>query len=108
MGYTLLYPQLLEYFTKHIGEILNTNDIAKDLKVADKQVKGAVNTLLGQGHDIDSVSRGNAFIYRGLKQEIKPSKPTSRRMFEEIGMTKSGALVIQDTEGNLYKAVEIQ
>lgn len=107
MGYMLLYPVLLEYLTKRPGEVLNTADIARDIKATESQVKGAVKTLLGHGHDIESVSRGNAYIYRGLKQEIKTAKKSDKRIFEEIGQSKSGAIVIQDAEGNLYKAEEI-
>lgn len=106
MGYSFHYPALLEFFTKHTGEIINTTDIALAIKATDKQVKGAVNTLLGHGHDIESVSRGTAYVYRGMKSEIKP-KSTGKRMFEEIGVGKNGIIVIQDTDGNLYKAEEI-
>lgn len=106
MGYTLLYPKLLDFFSKRTGEVVNTTDIATELGVTDKQVKAAVTTLLGHGHNIESISRGTAFIYRGLKPEIK-REVVSRRMFEEIGVGKNGVIVIQDTEGNLYKAEEI-
>lgn len=106
MGYTIVYPKLLEFFNKHVGEIVNVTDIAKTIEVTEKQIKGAVNTLLGHGHNIESVSRGTAYIYRGMKQEIKPAA-VSRRLFEEIGVSKSGAIVIQDADGNLYKAEEI-
>jgi biotin operon repressor len=108
MGYTIVYPLILEMLRKRTGEIINTADICAELSITEKQVRGGIRTLTGHGHDIEIIGRGYAYAYRGAGKTATtiPTVKGDKRLFEEIGMSKQG-VIIQDVQGVLYIAKEL-
>lgn len=104
MGAPLVYRKVLEYMKERPNVELTVTDIGHNTELTKDQVNNGIKTLKMQGTLIDTVKPGYSYIYRG---ERPTDTVTEKRMFEEIGTTKTGAIVIQDTSGNLYKAEEI-
>lgn len=96
---------VLEYFTKSPGEILYTSDITKNLNLTKDQVQSAISRFKNRkGINFEVISAGHAYRYQPGPAE---EKKTGNRVFEEIGVTKKGDIIIQDSDGNLYRAEEL-
>lgn len=106
MGAPRTRPQVLNYLMNHPGESLYIDDIAKATKLDTKQVLSAIGNLVHvDGEPVETVQRGRIWRYNPNGQ--RKAKAPEKRMFEEIGPAKDGSIVIQDLDGNLYKAVEL-
>jgi hypothetical protein len=101
---------LMEYFTKNVGQYVYINDLTKSTGLKVDQVQGNINNIirdhkLGKlDFPITIITRGQIWIY---KPSDKRSSTTDKRMFEELGKTKRGTLVLQDEQGNLFEATEL-
>jgi len=96
-----LGAKVYETLDKQRGLTVYREDMARDLGVNSNAIIQAVNTLRRNGHtEIEVVMRGNAW-------RIGADKKTQHALYEQIGVTKSGDLILQDEEGQLYRAREI-
>lgn len=102
-------PAVLRYFQQHPGVTIHLPDLAKELGYPEDRIQSAVNSIRnrntdGAGDAIDIIMAGNAWRWH-------PNGPAralpTKRMFEEIGPAKTGGIVIQDTDGNLFLAREL-
>jgi len=69
-------------------------------------VQRTVNNLKAKKemhYSITVVIRGRAWVLRDAPPAVDPGK----RIFEEIGAARDGSVVIQDSAGKLYRAVEL-
>lgn len=100
----VIKPQVIEYFTKRPGETLYVTDLASALGVDKTQVQQCITNfkLKGEMPDLETLVRGNSWVYKP-----NHNKSNDKRLFEELGVTKSGAIVIQDSDGNLWRAEPI-
>lgn len=104
MGAPLVYRRVLDFIRERPNVELTVTEIGHNTGLNNGQVNQGIRTLRIQGSLIDTVKPGYSYIYR----EQRPTNEVSeKRIFEEIGTTKAGAIVIQDEDGNLYKAEEI-
>lgn len=106
--------KILQVLTRSPGEVVYVQDIASHAKVTEQQVKSALapSRLAKYPIRIDVVVNGKAWRYMGDRSPQVPEPaetPTvaEKRIFEEIGTTKSGQLIIQDMDGNLFRAEEL-
>lgn len=99
-----LRSQVSEYLHRRPGEEVFVTDIAKDLGLTKKQVQNCVTNAMREGAwpDVEIVTRGNSWRFI---PDNRNDRKSNKRMFEEIGVTKDGSIVIQDTDGNLYRAL---
>lgn len=92
---------LLEEFHRKPGQVLYLQDLMTALDFEERQVRNSLNAILRMGNSGIVVDiPGRSWVYR-------PAKQSSKRMFQEIGKTKNGAIVIEDENGNLYAAKEL-
>jgi hypothetical protein len=82
-------------------------ELAAKTKFDTRQVSNAMMTLRKSGIHIDKPLEG---VYRYVPsgvpmktQEVKPSK----LLFEEIGRTKAGDIIVKGEDSALYKLVEL-
>lgn len=94
--------QVMQYLESHPGKTLHLGDMAADLNLTNMQVSTAISFIRRDGslHEVEQVGKG---IYRYRPTNGKPSS----ELYEKVGVTKTGALVIQDENGRLYKAEEL-
>ncbi len=85
-------------------------DMASALKFKPTQIQSVMTRMNADPQeDLEIVSRGQAWRYRGHFMEVAPGPNETKdpRLFDEIGVTRDGALIIQDVEGKLYRATEL-
>lgn len=116
MGSPRTTPQVLDYLIDNPGRVVCRQQIAEATALSAQQIRSAVQNLrVRSGENIEVVIHGESWIWRPREVEEaatatpEPAAPVSaapaqRRVFEQIGTTRSGDLVIQDEDGSLYRA----
>jgi len=89
------------------GEIVYRDTIASDLDSPPSSVANAVSGLMKTVPQIVPVVAGRSWRWSEVTTKEASNPQSDRRMFEEVGESKTGAIVIQDEEGRLYRAEEI-
>lgn len=126
MGYTLIRPAIRRYFEEHPGINVWLADLREKLVAlngktpSDGGIQHAINTLMGAGLELFVVERGQCWIYRPNMKSPNLPEPTNqpvvrrndilnRRLFELIHTTKTGAMILEDEEGEtiIVKPVDI-
>lgn len=98
---------LARYFREHTGVEVFLKDLLEEFpKYTAVQIQSNVNNLNRTNTEIsvDTLLRGQSWIYRPNGKKAAPTN----RVFEQIAVTKTGALIIQDDAGTLYKATELE
>lgn len=116
-------PKVHAYLSKNRNLDVNIKDIMEGTGLTEMQVRNACQLLKTRpGIDLQVIIAGH--VYRLVSnpnsveddemvkpaafiEPIKTSEP-SKRVFEELGTTKDGRIVIQDADGKLYEAKELQ
>jgi len=116
MGHASVRPRIREFFERNPGVTLWRKDfmeyIERDLGRA-CTVSGllnAISELIKTGYPIEVEERGHSWRYvPNKKQEIVALPRTNRKMFELLANTKSGAMILEDTEGEvvIVKVVDL-
>lgn len=94
-------PVILDYFLKHEGQTITRPTLMTELDLTAKQVAAGVYNLwdrdvAGSKTNLEIVQQGNTWIWRSH------SKPTGR-LYEELATTKSGLVLVQDEDGEIYR-----
>lgn len=94
------------------GEEVSLSIIIEQTGHTRDQIITALNNMRRvSGLPVQPVVRG--YSYRlGKETEANEAPanntpPTTKRVFEEIGVTRIGTIIIQDNTGNIYKAEEL-
>jgi biotin operon repressor len=100
------------YLEHRIGQAVHVDDVAADLGFTKQQVKSAVNNLrTTKGIPIETLVAGYSWRYlpNSKPSEDSPGNGSNhtKRIFEEIGVTKTGLIILQDEDGNLFSAQEL-
>lgn len=85
------------------------NEISKKTGLEPKQVANAIAGLRASGIRIESPIKG---VYRYVPSDVNTTKKEeahrpSKQLFEELGRTKSGEIIVEGEDGALYKLCEI-
>lgn len=110
--------KVLKYFADRPGDIVFIEDMRAALNLRDVQITSAIHHLSKRGRRnvraiIETVNAGQSWRYLGMDDtQNVPEKQTQTRteplrVFEEIGTTRDGSLIIQATDGKLYRATEM-
>lgn len=112
VGRRIIKPIVIEHFQKAPGIPQYVNDLAKALSSSEEKIQECIagiirtNSLPGLTCEI----RGRSWMYRPQATEAadpNPRKQLPARMFEEIGETRDGSVIIQDDAGKIYRAQEL-
>lgn len=106
-GRKIIRPQVIEFLSKAPGSTHYLKDLAAGFAVTEKQMGECIAGIIRdeQLPGLEVTIRGRAWVYRP-GAESKQGKGT--RVFEELAATKSGDLIIQDQDGKLYRAKELE
>lgn len=99
--------ELARYFRDHTGVEVFLKDLQEEFpKYTTIQIQSNINNMNRTNTEVkvDTLLKGQSWIYRPKGKQ----SPTNKRVFEEIAVTKTGALIIQDESGTLYKATELE
>ena len=112
---------IIKYLQDHIGLLVNVDDISKDLDIPKASASSQTAWVARKVLELEKPSLG-VYRYKGeIKNqdgwEYKPRgagyltlpKTTKKsiRLFEEIGMSKGGRVMVRDEGGSLYWLVEM-
>lgn len=113
-------PKVYEVLAKNIGLPVSVDDIVKETGLDRERVINGFTTLRARGFQVEGVIKGSLYRLTALapvpkeaKREVyevpepEPVRTPIKRMFEEIGVTRDGVVIIQDDEGTLFKAEEL-
>jgi len=106
-GFTSRFRELLE---RSPGKVFFLKDLMDELGAQSEDlIRNTAARAVREGNGAYQVHiASRAWIYRPDGRTNGPSAPqTSRRMFEELAVTREGALLIQGEDGTIYRAVEI-
>jgi hypothetical protein len=98
-----------EYFVLHPGTDITISELREAYPKYDEHaIQNAISYLrINKKLQIDQVAQGRVWRYRPTAAG-KPTSPVyGKRMFEELAVTKTGDVLIQDEEGKVYRAVEL-
>lgn len=111
---------VLGLLEKYAGQNLSADEMAAILGITARQARVAVNNLRNTDRDgaatrIVTVVRGHLWRWQPDRPEPPAETTTgsngnggrSRRLFEELAVTKSGDVIAQDEDGGLYRLVEL-
>lgn len=98
--------QVMKYLTDRPGSLVYVEDIAAALDIEPKSARQAINNARNGhrevfGQFVEIVGRGGPWRY------MPGSSNSGRTIFEQIGVTKSGAIVVESEDGALYLATEL-
>ena len=99
--------KLIRYLDSKAGQRVYADSIAVDLNEPVERVRAGINNLQRElGYPIDTFSTGVYDVRAGgLPPKGRPHR--SDRIFQEVGTTKDGGLVIESEDGKLYRATEL-
>lgn len=94
---------VLEYLAKHGGEVVWLTDVIASTGLIRAQVQNAMTALVRDGKPVEVIQRGNAWRWTGDAGGGN-GHPTG---LEYLADGKDGAIIIKDSAGHVYRAVEI-
>lgn len=125
IGRVRVQPAILKYLAQYPGEEIWIDDLVNSTPFDEKQIQSAIMRLVANGYDIRVVMRGKSWSYHGLQRGQKPGTtapktqalsvvptPVSnlpeiqkapRTMYEEIGLTSDGTILVQSETGVIYR-----
>jgi len=112
---TTIRPYVRQYFERNPGrtiwrdELIEYVALQNQEKIREATVLHSVNALIQDGFPIEIQERAHAWIYLPNKKKDEPKVDPGRKMFELLANTKSGAMILEDTEGEvvIVKVVDL-
>jgi biotin operon repressor len=98
-----------EYLLAHKNEHVSVGEMARATGLTHKQILDTMSYLkIRNGLPIEVIASGSVYVYRESSQQ-PPTAPNGhgKRIFEEVGTTRDGRVIVQDEEGALYAATEL-
>lgn len=96
--------KIRELFESKPGMVIFLKDIVSEFGAEEVLVKQVMANLLRMDSGYQVHIKTRAWLYRPEPME---AKEPSARMFEQVGVLKNGDLLLQDTDGGVYRATEM-
>lgn len=111
-GHSPIRPKVLKYFDDHIGLLVHRDDIVSGLGLTVGQVTGAISNIRREAkyaHRLESFGRGGPWRWSGINGgRPAETSPFEGEVWEFVKQLKSGDILIEDTQGNLYRAKAVE
>lgn len=116
-------PVVVDYLRKHPHEIIMVADMVAALGLSREQVQAQMRLLIRDGMNIRVLSQAAAWQFISGPEMVNGSAPVqldevpepvkeepeeNRKIFVQIGVTRAGAPLVQDAEGLIYVARELE
>jgi hypothetical protein len=95
--------KVAQYLVKREGKLVYVQELQKDLGLDQRQAQNALYYV--KAHT--EVGKGVEVIQRGAIYRYVAPRNGEGRVFEQLATTKDGHLILQDEEGNLYRAEQL-
>jgi hypothetical protein len=94
---------VMEYLAKHPDEVVWLSDVLSATGLIRAQVQNAMTGLIRDGKPVEVIQRGQAWRWNG----DAGGETGTPRGLEYLAAGKDGAIIIKDSAGHVYRAVEI-
>lgn len=102
----------LKVLTDMAGKPVHVDTIVERTNFEHSQVKASLNHMVKDGLPIEVINKSVLWVYTGQAEPEPTAAPTTGRageLWEVVGVTKStGALILRDENGILYRATEME
>lgn len=102
-----------EILQRNLNTDVLVRDISTETGLTKEQILGALQGLRTRRRlDIVTIFPGHSYRYTGALRTNDAELPATpqeqaKRLFEEIGTSRDGTVIIQDGDGALYRASEL-
>lgn len=107
MGTPKTRPAILAYLIKHAGKPVMVDDIMKSTGFTLTQVQSQMRNMITDGLPIITLAKAQIWQYNGQPEPEPETHDVNGDVFEGIGRTKSGAIIVRDMNGILYVCREM-
>lgn len=107
MGGVSIRPKLIKYFRERPGVQVYAEDITYDLGEDRKRIFAGINNMITEKKlpGLQRVSKGGPFVYNGPGQVVNGD---AKELFQLIGESKLGDMILEGEDGKLYRAKELE
>jgi hypothetical protein len=101
---------ILKVLTDLHGKPVHCDTIVARTDLSPVQVKAGMNHMIKDGLPVEVIQPANVWIFRPDPAETESTAPSNRtgELWEVIGHAKSGAIILRDENGTLYRATEME
>lgn len=97
---------VVAHLAKHAGKPVTANEIMTATGLSLTQVQAQMRMIIADGQPVTVVSRAQVWVFNpepeaAPEDETAPGDPTGE-IFEGIGRTRSGAIIVRDGNGVLF------
>lgn len=105
----------IRYLQRNADKIISIDEIARGTSHSKQQIIAAISNKCQQSEDfknrIERPAQGT-IKYKSdtliaFELHAVAKKTAAGNMYEQIGITKNGDLILQDEDGNLFRATEL-
>lgn len=103
-------PDVLRFMTKRPGEIVFLRDMVMETGFTERQIQSCIGHMREEGVPIVVETRGRAWRYApNHETATEPEhKPEDDDVFERVGTTKSGKIIVRGDSATLYVLHELE
>jgi hypothetical protein len=95
---------------KTIGQVVFIKDIEAETGLTETQIRTAINHMVSRNTggmaSVEVMQRGRMWRWKGPNSKTENSDNGS--LFEYLARTKSGTIIVQDENGNVYRMTELE
>lgn len=99
--------KVMKYMSDRPGQTVYVESMVEDLEMEARKVQQTINNARNDhkdfGESVEIVVRGSAWCY----VPNASTKKSGKRMFEEVGVTRDGSVLLECEDGGFYRAVEL-
>lgn len=99
------------YFASRDGETCTIKQMSNDLGYTEQQIRACISNKTHHSKEWAShltvYVRGQVYKWRSEPVLVPKTTDEKSNLYEQIGVTKNGDLILQDEEGNLFRASEL-
>jgi hypothetical protein len=112
-AYKKLRADILKVLIDHPRkQSIHVDTIVAKTGFTPEQVKTSMNNMIKDGLPVKVISRASLWLYMGDAEQEATAAPTTSRageVWEVVGIIKStGAMILRDENGILYRATEME
>lgn len=102
---------LITFLTENANRIFTLTQISAAIGEDETRVRVGINNLRNSANGSDAdywrrtvevVSQGTSWVYRPDNKTVK-----TRTLYEEIGHSKTGTIIVEDENGKLFRLEEL-
>lgn len=101
--------KVLEFLAKNRGVDVNIWELTEATGLASEQVQTCLSQLRNRnGLPITIVAKGRIYRYEAENATVAvPEAPREKRIYQEIGNTSAGVVIVEDEDGTLWRVTEL-